>query len=119
MSWLCRLRLPCEKYAHHLPGLRTLSIYGGQGYDTQIRGLRRGAQIIIGTPGRVMDHIRRGTLQLDKLQALVLDEADEMLRMGFIDDVEWVLQHTPAQRQIALFSAYHAASDPQHRGKTT
>jgi ATP-dependent RNA helicase DeaD len=95
----------CEKYAHHLPGLRTLSIYGGQGYDTQIRGLRRGAQIIIGTPGRVMDHIRRGTLQLDKLQALVLDEADEMLRMGFIDDVEWVLQHTPAQRQIALFSA--------------
>lgn len=95
----------CEKYARHLPGVRTLSIYGGQGYDAQIRGLRRGAQIIIGTPGRVMDHIRRGTLQLDKLQALVLDEADEMLRMGFIDDVEWVLQHTPAQRQIALFSA--------------
>lgn len=95
----------CEKYSKHLPGLRTLSIYGGQGYDSQIRGLRRGAQVIIGTPGRVMDHIRRGTLQLDKLQALVLDEADEMLRMGFIDDVEWVLQHTPAQRQIALFSA--------------
>jgi ATP-dependent RNA helicase DeaD len=95
----------CEKYSKHLPGLRTLSIYGGQGYDSQIRGLRRGAQVIIGTPGRVMDHIRRGTLQLDRLQALVLDEADEMLRMGFIDDVEWVLQHTPAQRQIALFSA--------------
>ncbi|MBA4501711.1 DEAD/DEAH box helicase [Marinobacterium marinum] len=95
----------CEKYSKHLPGLRTLSIYGGQGYDSQIRGLRRGAQVIIGTPGRVMDHIRRGTLQLDRLQALVLDEADEMLRMGFIDDVEWVLQHTPSQRQIALFSA--------------
>ncbi|MGB2130574.1 MAG: DEAD/DEAH box helicase [Marinobacterium sp.] len=95
----------CEKYAKHLPGLRTLSIYGGQGYDSQIRGLRRGAQVIIGTPGRVMDHIRRGTLQLDRLQALVLDEADEMLRMGFIDDVEWILQHTPSQRQIALFSA--------------
>ncbi|MBP0047961.1 DEAD/DEAH box helicase [Marinobacterium sp. AK62] len=95
----------CEKYAKHLPGLRTLSIYGGQGYDSQIRGLRRGAQVIIGTPGRVMDHIRRGTLQLDRLQSLVLDEADEMLRMGFIDDVEWILQHTPAQRQIALFSA--------------
>ncbi|GAA0786960.1 DEAD/DEAH box helicase [Marinobacterium sediminicola] len=95
----------CEKYSKHLPGLRTLSIYGGQGYDSQIRGLRRGAQVIIGTPGRVMDHIRRGTLQLDRLQALVLDEADEMLRMGFIDDVEWILQHTPSQRQIALFSA--------------
>ncbi|WP_010322450.1 DEAD/DEAH box helicase [Marinobacterium stanieri] len=95
----------CEKYSKHLPGLRTLSIYGGQGYDSQIRGLRRGAQVIIGTPGRVMDHIRRGTLQLDRLQSLVLDEADEMLRMGFIDDVEWILQHTPAQRQIALFSA--------------
>ncbi|KEA65733.1 DEAD-box ATP-dependent RNA helicase CshA [Marinobacterium lacunae] len=95
----------CEKYARHLTGLRTLSIYGGQGYDSQLRALRRGVQVIIGTPGRVMDHVRRGTLELDKLQTLVLDEADEMLRMGFIDDVEWILQHTPPQRQIALFSA--------------
>ena len=95
----------CEKYSRHLNGIRTLSIYGGQGYDEQLRGLRRGAQVVIGTPGRVMDHIRRGTLALDQLQTLVLDEADEMLRMGFIDDVEWILEHTPAQRQIALFSA--------------
>ena len=95
----------CEKYSKHLSGLRTLSIYGGQGYDTQLRALRKGVQVIIGTPGRVMDHVRRGTLNLDKLQCLVLDEADEMLRMGFIDDVEWILQHTPPTRQIALFSA--------------
>ncbi|WP_432698543.1 DEAD/DEAH box helicase [Marinobacterium sp. YM272] len=95
----------CEKYARHLTGLRTLSIYGGQGYDSQLRALRRGVQVVIGTPGRVMDHVRRGTLELDRLQTLVLDEADEMLRMGFIDDVEWILQHTPPQRQIALFSA--------------
>jgi len=95
----------CDKYARHLTGLRTLSIYGGQGYDSQLRALRRGVQVIIGTPGRVMDHVRRGTLELDRLQTLVLDEADEMLRMGFIDDVEWILQHTPPQRQIALFSA--------------
>lgn len=95
----------CEKYSRHLTGIRTLSIYGGQGYDEQLRGLRRGAQVVIGTPGRIMDHIRRGTLALDQLQTLVLDEADEMLRMGFIDDVEWILEHTPAQRQIALFSA--------------
>lgn len=95
----------CEKYSKHLSGLRTLSIYGGQGYDTQLRALRKGVQVIIGTPGRVMDHVRRGTLSLDKLQCLVLDEADEMLRMGFIDDVEWILQHTPPTRQIALFSA--------------
>lgn len=95
----------CEKYSAHLNGLRTLSIYGGQGYDNQLRALRRGVHVVIGTPGRVMDHIRRGTLELDRLQTLVLDEADEMLRMGFIDDVEWILQHTPPQRQIALFSA--------------
>ena len=82
-----------------------LPIYGGQSYDNQLRQLKRGTQIIVGTPGRVMDHIRRKTLVLDQLQALVLDEADEMLRMGFIDDVEWILEHTPAKRQIALFSA--------------
>jgi len=95
----------CEQYSRYLSGVRTLSIYGGQAYDTQLRALRKGVQVVIGTPGRVMDHIRRGTLVLDKLQALVLDEADEMLRMGFIDDVEWILQHTPPARQIALFSA--------------
>ncbi|ODS23717.1 ATP-dependent RNA helicase [Candidatus Endobugula sertula] len=82
-----------------------LPIYGGQSYDNQLRQLKRGAQIVVGTPGRVMDHIRRKTLVLDQLEALVLDEADEMLRMGFIDDVEWILEHTPEQRQIALFSA--------------
>jgi len=95
----------CEQYSRYLSGIRTLSIYGGQAYDTQLRALRKGVQVVIGTPGRVMDHIRRGTLVLDKLQALVLDEADEMLRMGFIDDVEWILKHTPPTRQIALFSA--------------
>lgn len=95
----------CEQFAKHMSGLRILSIYGGQGYDSQLRGLRRGVQVVIGTPGRVIDHVKRGTLELDRLQTLVLDEADEMLRMGFIDDVEWILQHTPPQRQIALFSA--------------
>lgn len=94
-----------EKYSRYMPGIRTVCIYGGQSYDTQLRALRKGVQVVIGTPGRVMDHIRRGTLVLDALQALVLDEADEMLRMGFIDDVEWVLEHTPPTRQIALFSA--------------
>ena len=92
-------------YARHLQGLSVLPIYGGSDYDIQLRGLRKGAHIVVGTPGRVMDHIRRGTLHLDGLQTLVLDEADEMLRMGFIDDVEWVLEQLPAQRQIALFSA--------------
>ncbi|MDQ1362972.1 MAG: ATP-dependent helicase DeaD, partial [Pseudomonadota bacterium] len=79
-----------QKYAHHLKDFHVLPVYGGQGYDSQLRQLKRGAQIIVGTPGRVMDHMRRGTLKLDNLRALVLDEADEMLRMGFIDDVEWV-----------------------------
>ncbi|WP_156504020.1 DEAD/DEAH box helicase, partial [Oleiphilus sp. HI0066] len=71
----------------------------------QLRQLKRGTQIVVGTPGRVMDHMRRGTLKLDNLKTLVLDEADEMLRMGFIDDVNWILEHTPESRQIALFSA--------------
>jgi len=94
-----------QSYAKHMPGMQVLPVYGGQGYDMQLRQLKRGVQIVVGTPGRVMDHIERGTLKLDNLQTLVLDEADEMLRMGFIDAVEWILQHTPAQRQIALFSA--------------
>jgi ATP-dependent RNA helicase DeaD len=88
-----------------LRGVRVVPIYGGSDYTAQFRALDRGAQIVVGTPGRVMDHIRRGSLKLDSLQALVLDEADEMLRMGFAEDVEWILTQTPAERQIALFSA--------------
>lgn len=94
-----------QGFAHHIKGFHVLPIYGGQEYGGQIRALKRGAQVVVGTPGRVMDHMRKGTLKLDQLQALVLDEADEMLRMGFIDDVEWVLEQTPQDRQIALFSA--------------
>ena len=95
----------CQQYAKHLKGVNILPIYGGQSYTIQLKQLKRGAQIIVGTPGRVMDHMRRGTLVLNDLQALVLDEADEMLRMGFIDDVKWVLEQSPPDRQIALFSA--------------
>jgi ATP-dependent RNA helicase DeaD len=94
-----------QSFAHHIKGFHVLPIYGGQEYGGQIRALKRGAQVVVGTPGRVMDHMRKGTLKLDNLQAMVLDEADEMLRMGFIDDVEWVLEQTPQDRQIALFSA--------------
>ena len=94
-----------QSYARYIPDFHVLPIYGGMSYDSQLRQLKRGAQVVVGTPGRVMDHIRRKTLVLDGLQALVLDEADEMLRMGFIDDVEWILEHTPKSRQIALFSA--------------
>ncbi|MCK2125791.1 DEAD/DEAH box helicase [Thauera aromatica] len=93
------------KYAHHLKNFHVLPIYGGQSMVVQLRQLSRGAQIIVGTPGRIMDHLERGSLKLDSLRALVLDEADEMLRMGFIEDVEWILEHTPAERQTALFSA--------------
>jgi ATP-dependent RNA helicase DeaD len=88
-----------------LTGFHVLPIYGGQDYSTQLRQLKRGAHVVVGTPGRVMDHMRKGTLNLDGLTFLVLDEADEMLRMGFIDDVEWILEQIPEQRQIALFSA--------------
>jgi ATP-dependent RNA helicase DeaD len=94
-----------QRYASHMKGFHVLPVYGGQDYAGQIRQLKRGVHVVVGTPGRVMDHMRRGTLQLDALQALVLDEADEMLRMGFIDDVEWILEQTPKQRQMALFSA--------------
>ncbi len=94
-----------QRYAAHLPGFHVMPIYGGQGYDIQLRQLRRGVQIVVGTPGRVMDHMRRGSLSLAGLQTLVLDEADEMLRMGFIDDVEWVLEQAPKERQLVLFSA--------------
>ncbi len=95
----------CQKYAHNLPGFHVLPLYGGQSMVVQLRQLERGAHVIIGTPGRVMDHLERKSLKLDHLKTLVLDEADEMLRMGFIDDVEWILEHTPAERQTALFSA--------------
>jgi ATP-dependent RNA helicase DeaD len=94
-----------QTYARYMKNFHVLPIYGGQGYDSQLRQLRRGVQVVVGTPGRVMDHIRKGTLKLGSLKALVLDEADEMLRMGFIDDVEWILEQTPSERQIALFSA--------------
>ena len=94
-----------NSYAVNLRGVRTLAIYGGADFRDQIHHLKRGVQIVVGTPGRVMDHMRQGTLDLSGLRALVLDEADEMLRMGFIDDVEWVLEQLPEQRQVVLFSA--------------
>jgi ATP-dependent RNA helicase DeaD len=94
-----------QRYASGLQDLHVLPIYGGQEYSVQLKMLARGVHVVVGTPGRVMDHLRRGTLDLAALQTLVLDEADEMLRMGFIDDVEWILKHTPANRQMALFSA--------------
>jgi len=94
-----------QKYAVHLPGFHVLPIYGGQSYYPQLQALKRGVHVVVGTPGRVIDHLDRGTLDLSELRCLVLDEADEMLRMGFIDDVESVLKKTPEQRQVALFSA--------------
>ncbi|MGE0484973.1 MAG: DEAD/DEAH box helicase [Gammaproteobacteria bacterium] len=94
-----------QRYASHLRGFHVLPIYGGQDYGVQLRALRRGVHVVVGTPGRVMDHMRRATLSLATLHWLVLDEADEMLRMGFIDDIEWILGETPPERQTALFSA--------------
>jgi ATP-dependent RNA helicase DeaD len=94
-----------QRYAAHMPGLQVLPIYGGQSYGPQLHALKRGVQVVVGTPGRVIDHLERGTLDLSELSYLVLDEADEMLRMGFIDDVEKVLEATPPGRQVALFSA--------------
>jgi ATP-dependent RNA helicase DeaD len=94
-----------QRYATHLPGFHVLPIYGGQSYTPQLQSLRRGVHVVVGTPGRIMDHLKRGTLALDNLRHIVLDEADEMLRMGFIDDVEWILEQAPKKRQVALFSA--------------
>tara|TARA_B110000014_G_scaffold176929_1_gene126661 strand:- start:3214 stop:5034 length:1821 start_codon:yes stop_codon:yes gene_type:complete len=94
-----------QTYANKTKNFHVLPVYGGQDYSGQIRALKRGVHVVVGTPGRVMDHMRRGTLKLAQLKTLVLDEADEMLRMGFIDDVEWILEQTPTTRQIALFSA--------------
>ncbi|MCV6627692.1 MAG: DEAD/DEAH box helicase [Cellvibrionaceae bacterium] len=95
----------CSRYAAHMKGFHVLPIYGGQDYGSQLRQLKRGVQVVVGTPGRIMDHMRRGSLKLDNLKALVLDEADEMLRMGFIDDVNWIMENCPEQKQVALFSA--------------
>ncbi|MCO7223109.1 DEAD/DEAH box helicase [Pleionea sp. CnH1-48] len=94
-----------NEYARFMPGFRVLPVYGGQPFTTQIRQIKRGPHVIVGTPGRIMDHMRRGNLIWDDLKQLVLDEADEMLRMGFIDDVEWILERTPSTRQVILFSA--------------
>src|SRR5687767_1664544 len=93
-----------QRYAAHLKGFHVLPIYGGQSYTPQLKGLKRGAHVIVGTPGRVVDHLKRGGLDLSELRFLVLDEGDEMLQMGFIDDIEWIVEQTPPQRQIALFS---------------
>ncbi|WP_421133536.1 DEAD/DEAH box helicase [Alteromonas sp. A079] len=94
-----------QVYASFSQKIKVLPVYGGQSYDNQIRQLKRGVQVVVGTPGRIIDHIKRKTLDLSELKYLVLDEADEMLRMGFIDDVELILSHAPAERQTALFSA--------------
>ena len=94
-----------EKYAANLRGVHVLPVYGGQGYGVQLSALRRGVHIVVGTPGRIMDHLEKGTLDLSELRFLVLDEADEMLNMGFAEDVETILADTPDIKQVALFSA--------------
>ena len=94
-----------KTYGACMPKLRIAAIYGGADYEPQLRALRNGVHVVVGTPGRVLDHIKRGTLKLDSVRCLVLDEADEMLNMGFLEDVEFVLENTPADKQIALFSA--------------
>ncbi|MEZ5186218.1 MAG: DEAD/DEAH box helicase [Candidatus Nanopelagicales bacterium] len=94
-----------ERYAARMHGVRLLPVYGGQGYGVQLSALRRGVHVVVGTPGRIMDHLDKGTLDLSELRFLVLDEADEMLNMGFADDVETILAETPADKQVALFSA--------------
>ena len=98
-----------QRYAAHIKGFHVLPIYGGQSYQPQLNALRRGVHVVVGTPGRVIDHMNRGTLKLNELTLLVLDEADEMLQMGFVDAVESILEQTPPQRQVALFSATMAA----------
>ncbi|QIZ75687.1 DEAD/DEAH box helicase [Ferrimonas lipolytica] len=94
-----------EEFAVNIKGLRVTTLYGGQPYAPQLRDLERGSQVVVATPGRLMDHIRRGSLKLDSIQCCVLDEADEMLNMGFLEDIEWILEHLPEQTQMALFSA--------------
>jgi ATP-dependent RNA helicase DeaD len=92
-------------YSKHMGRVRVIPVYGGQALQPQLRHLRAGAHVVVGTPGRIMDHLRRGTLSMAGLKTIVLDEADEMLRMGFIEDVEWILAQIPGPRQTALFSA--------------
>lgn len=99
-----------QSYAKDLKGFHVCPIYGGQEYPTQLRALKRGPQVIVGTPGRIMDHIRRGSLSLEDIRTVVLDEADEMLKMGFVEDIEWILEHCPEERRTALFSATMPAS---------
>lgn len=94
-----------ESYAAKMKGVHVLPVYGGQGYGVQLSALRRGVHVIVGTPGRIMDHLAKGTLDLSELKYLVLDEADEMLKMGFAEDVEQILAQTPKEKQVALFSA--------------
>lgn len=94
-----------QGYARKLPDFHVVPIYGGQSYDIQLKHLKRGVHAVVGTPGRIMDHIKRKTLDLSNIHSVVLDEADEMLRMGFIEDVQWILGHIPKERQTALFSA--------------
>jgi len=93
------------EFSKHMRGVNVVALYGGQRYDVQLRALRQGPQIVVGTPGRLLDHLKRGTLVLSNLKGLVLDEADEMLRMGFIEDVETIMAQIPAEHQTALFSA--------------
>jgi len=99
-----------ESYASHMRGVHVLPVYGGQGYGVQLSALRRGVHVVVGTPGRIMDHLAKGTLDLSELKYLVLDEADEMLKMGFAEDVETILADTPEDKQVALFSATMPAS---------
>ena len=106
-----------ERYSAHLKGVHVLPVYGGQGYGTQLSALRRGVHVVVGTPGRIMDHLDKGTLDLTQLRFLVLDEADEMLKMGFAEDVETILADTPDDKQIALFSATMPAQIRRISGK--
>ena len=94
-----------QRYAAHLKGFHVLPLYGGQSYVPQLKGLKRGVHVVVGTPGRIMDHMTQGTLKLDTIRFIVLDEGDEMLQMGFVDAIEWILEQAPKQRQTALFSA--------------
>jgi len=94
-----------KSYGKYMKNFRVLPVFGGQDYSLQIKELRRGVQVVVGTPGRIMDHIRKNNLNLKKLTGFILDEADEMLKMGFIDDIQWILKHIPEERQTALFSA--------------
>lgn len=113
-----------ESFSKNIKGLKVATLYGGQSYQPQFQQLERGAQVVVGTPGRLMDHLRRKSLKLDSLSFCVLDEADEMLNMGFLEDIEWILEHLPKQTQMALFSATMPAQirkvanrflkDPEH-----